>query len=608
LATAAVFPAALLYVVGPADEMTLAQVVGLVFANALLLLRYQIPFRPKGHASPVPVESAEVLEAAERIARQMYIPTPTLRQFPANGTGAWAYSLVQPTVAVMEGVLYRLSPAERDAILAHEFAHFANRTLWILALMKVIAVSIGVLAISLPPGLPLVLTFLVYVGLKGIVSRWLEIDCDRRAARVVGIPAVMSGLEKIHALRGIANKGWLALLFDAVSSHPSRDVRLDELRRVAPNEVPTTVGPIGLLRYHRLASWVATALWLAALIAGCAYAHRFPVAVGIIWGAIAVFPAVLRLLVISPAQRQHARRLGYRRHLWPVAALLLACTLLGAAWLAMSLPTPDWLPLSFLGISVPTGLLFGAIAALASLQKDELRNQIRGAVNSRNYQQAVDLARKHPRRVQRDVISRHNVALAQLGLGHRGLALEEFRQLWEKHRFGFSGMWLTLIHLSEGRTEAALQMADGLAGVWTHDPAPPYLRGRALRRLGRLDEAEAAVRAMQRFEHPRGESLSLQAGIALDRGDLDSARELIRQAEAAAPGDVNVVAIAAEIAQQGGDPEAAAAITKAIQALERIPLPLLEYELAQLRSAHARLHPPADQDAATEITEFLRQE
>jgi Zn-dependent protease with chaperone function len=610
LATAAVFPGILSHGLGFGSDEALGQAELLVFVSVILLARYLLPFRPPGHASLVRVESPEVLEAADRIAREMKIRRPELRQFPGDATSAWAYSLVQPTVAVMEGVLYRLSPAERDAILAHEFAHVANCTLWIFVAVKVTAISVGALAtISLSPGLPLVLALLMWVGLLRISGRWLEIDCDRRAARVVGYRAVITGLEKIHALRGISNRGWWALLFDSVASHPSRDVRLDELRRRAPEaDRDASAGNIGVLRYHRLASWVASGIWLAALIAGWIFAERFPIAVAGLWFGIAIFPVVMRMIVVGPARRQHARRLGRRSRLARFALPVLAAVLIGAAYLATLLRESPWLPTpasSILGLSIPVGLLFGALAALIAIPNDKLRNAIRGAVNSRNYQQAVELARKHPRSVRRDTISRHNVALAHLGLGERGIAVEAFTELWEQERFGFSGMWLAVIYLNEGRADQALQLAEELDRVWTNDPAPPFLRGRALRRLGRPDEADAIVAdAVQRFEQARGDLLALRAGIALDRGDPHQAFGFLHEAEQASPGGAYGLLIAAEIAQKGDDSGAAAdAVTKAIQALRRIPLPMFQFELKQLEAATRASVPKA-----TEITEFIRQE
>ena len=614
LATAALFPAALVHVFGTTDEQALLHVEFLVFMNALLLLRYQVRYRPPRQSKAVPVESPEVLEAADRLARQMKISRPTLLQFPADGTGAWAFSLVQPTVVVMEGLLHRLEPVERDAILAHEFAHFANATLWLHAAVIVAAASVAAVAASLAPGLPIALGLLVFVGLHRMTARWLEIDCDRRAARVVGYAAVMSGLAKIHALRGIANRGWPALLFDAVASHPSRDVRLDELRRAAPPEDRAApVGDIGLLRYHRAASWVATGVWIAALVVGWRNAQQHPIVVAVSWSLIAACPWMLHRIVGAPLRRRHARRLGRRYQLARALPLLLIVGLLGTSYAF------TWMPEFTFSLAAGVMSYHWALTIvplclawvlLLSLPKDKVRNAIRQAVNSREFQQAVDLAHKHPRQVKRDPISRHNIALAHLGLGHHKFAQDEFTELWETKRFGFSGMWLAVIHLNEGRADEALRVADELARVWTKDPAPPFLRGRALRRMGRLDEAEAAiVDAIGRFEHARGDLLALRAGIVLDRGDLDQAREFLRQAEQASPGAAYCLVIAADIAQKGDDPVAAAdAVAKALQALRRILLPMFQFELEQLESTKSTSAREVSHPDAIEITEFIRQE
>ena len=47
-------------------------------------------------------------------------------------TQAFAGGLPAPSLAVTDGILHRLSASERDAIIGHELAHVANRSLWVL--------------------------------------------------------------------------------------------------------------------------------------------------------------------------------------------------------------------------------------------------------------------------------------------------------------------------------------------------------------------------------------------------------------------------------------------------------------------------------------------
>ena len=43
---------------------------------------------------------------------------------------AMVAGLAAPTMLLFDGILYRLSEEERDAIIAHELAHLANHSFW----------------------------------------------------------------------------------------------------------------------------------------------------------------------------------------------------------------------------------------------------------------------------------------------------------------------------------------------------------------------------------------------------------------------------------------------------------------------------------------------
>ena len=65
----------------------------------------------------------------------MNVPVPLVRLRPSI-TGsqqalAFAGCLPAPQLVVSDGILQRLSPAERDAIVAHELGHVANGSLWL---------------------------------------------------------------------------------------------------------------------------------------------------------------------------------------------------------------------------------------------------------------------------------------------------------------------------------------------------------------------------------------------------------------------------------------------------------------------------------------------
>ena len=173
------------------------------------------------------------------IASAMGIRAPRL--FKKRITGrtdrieAYVGGLPQPSVVVMDGVLYRLSPAERDAILAHEMAHIANHSLWPLVAIFPVGCAFAVWANGAHEFyLTALLGVLFTMGLRRVVSRAFEADCDRRAARVVGFSPTISALYKVHAAHDLRNRGLGSVLAYACATHPSREVRLSLLtRRVA---------------------------------------------------------------------------------------------------------------------------------------------------------------------------------------------------------------------------------------------------------------------------------------------------------------------------------------------------------------------------------------
>jgi len=86
----------------------------------------------------------------------------------------------------------------------------------------------------LPASIAVPFGMALFVGLKRLVSRPYELDCDRRAARAIGFRETAAALAKIHAVHPIRNSGLLSLLVYATATHPSREIRLAALRDAAP--------------------------------------------------------------------------------------------------------------------------------------------------------------------------------------------------------------------------------------------------------------------------------------------------------------------------------------------------------------------------------------
>ena len=58
------------------------------------------------------------------------------------------------------------------------------------------------------------------MGLRRVVSRAFEADCDRRAARVVGFSPTISAIYKVHAAHDLRNRGLGSVLAYACATHP----------------------------------------------------------------------------------------------------------------------------------------------------------------------------------------------------------------------------------------------------------------------------------------------------------------------------------------------------------------------------------------------------
>ena len=184
--------------------------------------------------------------------------------------------LAAPTMVLYDGILYRLTEEERDAIIAHELAHLANHTFWY---WLVAGAACGVASVAASAFYPLFvalgLGLVLLTGAWLILSRRLELDCDRRAARAIGHRRAASALWKIHADQPF--RGLIEFLIGAVGTHPSRDERLAAIRRDAPNDDrPEVEWDSRLLRRRRLAAWGAAGLWLAVIVACLLWGYRSP--------------------------------------------------------------------------------------------------------------------------------------------------------------------------------------------------------------------------------------------------------------------------------------------------------------------------------------------
>ena len=116
-----------------------------------------------------------------------------------------------------------------------------------------------------------------------------------------------------------------------------------------------------------------------------------------------------------------------------------------------------------------------------------------------------------------------------------------------------------------GRAERALEMTDLALVPEDQQPRAEWLRGLALTMLRRLDEAEAAFDAARRDPALAFGADLGRVRLALVRGDLDTAREVLDTLDAAGATDSDYWETRAIVQSRDGDPRAAvASLRKAI--------------------------------------------
>lgn len=218
-------------------------------------------------------EAPELVERVSRLAAQFDLPMPRVAIIDSDVPNALATGRdpAHSVVAVTTGILRRLDGGELDAVLAHELSHVRHRDAAVLTMAAVFAtiasfiVQMGfwlglaggddrdgeggrpsILAVYLVSLVVWLVSFLLIRAL----SRYRELAADRGSALITGAPSELaSALVKISGsmaripdadLRTVEPASALMLvpafsrqsLIGILSTHPSIDVRLAQLRRL----------------------------------------------------------------------------------------------------------------------------------------------------------------------------------------------------------------------------------------------------------------------------------------------------------------------------------------------------------------------------------------
>jgi Zn-dependent protease with chaperone function/tetratricopeptide (TPR) repeat protein len=541
--------------------------------------------------TPPRLEDPVVLGRIAQIAGRLGIAPPVTRLVRSSTVlqtnNALVTGLAAPTMVLFDGVLYRLTEEERDAIIAHELAHLANHTFWY-RVVGAAACSTAVVAAAAFYYFPVALGLgaALVTGTWLILSRWLELDCDRRAARVIGHRMAASALWKIHADQPF--RGLVEFLIGAVNSHPSRDQRLAAIYRDAPDgDRPTVEWDWRLLGRRRLAAWTAVGLWLS-VIAGClVWGYRWPHSN---WPALPPVLMDVPLFVLfwlglrktaRSRRRLQRKRFPWRRRLAWLVVLLMA-GFVAAHIFGLTKP--------YLGeLASGVILLGGGVVSLVvfvwlvrSNRAKKLNLQLVVAIQSGDYSRALALCEGSAKVVAGSTELRYNYALIRAVLGRRAEALEDLERLRSDDP-GFKMTWLLLANLyaEEGEYARALEIAAQLSRDLPGERAGLQAESWLLRKVGRLEEAEARAREVLKMDPQSGMAHLTLAAVAVDRGDHAAAREQLARAERLVPGSVTAALLAAEIALATANGEEAA-VHQAVSAAKNNPLSFADKEVARL--------------------------
>jgi tetratricopeptide (TPR) repeat protein len=248
--------------------------------------------------------------------------------------------------------------------------------------------------------------------------------------------------------------------------------------------------------------------------------------------------------------------------------------------------------LGLLGGCLVTTVTLGLLLGRSRVKK--LNHKLLIAIQSGDYPKALALCEGSPAVVAGSTVLRYNHALIRAVLGRREEALGDLERLRVDDP-GFKMTWLLLasLYADEGNHARALEIATQLSHDLPDEPPGLNAESWLLRKVGRLEEAEARARKVLELDPKYGHAHLTLAAVAFDRGDCAGARRELTQAERLVPGSVGVAMLAAEIALASEGAGAEAAVRQAVQAAKTNPLSFADKEAAALvRRLEALQQPP----------------
>lgn len=582
------------------DESRQVQLVAVMmvvgFVNYFFLLR---ELRPVGGGVQLLEEEVCVARVAE-FSRRMGVVAPRVRVTKCDGgnpdMGAGVTGVLAPVMLLGDGVLRWYTPSERDYVLAHELGHLANGSLWILICLVPAATAVftALAGLLVPWWVALPLGCVAWAGIFRASSRFLENDCNLRAAQIIGFSEVASALRTLYAANPWKDRGWRWTLAYASSTHPSLNAQLEALYRAAPDNERSAIKPASeSTRRDRIAALACGLVAFLSIVFTLYFARNENLVSGLCAGWLLLIGSAPVLFTfwerwqISTIERRRRRtKFAWRRAIvgfgiLPMIEIGIVTAMIFRAWNGYF----DYAALGLLLlISINGYIVFGG-------KTTDLRTQIVAALEARDYLRIFELGRSAPKLVTQSPHLRHNIALAVAFSGDRARALEDLEQL-RRDQPQFKMPWFTLVQLYLDGDDAAraLELAEELAAALPDDFYAHILLAQAAQRVGALDRATAALVRARACGIDYGEIPATEAGIAYDQGNLPRARELVRQALRKSPGNIYALIVRAKMALQAESKyDALAAVDDALAAIRSTPYPFFTTEATRLESARSRL-------------------
>jgi Zn-dependent protease with chaperone function len=531
----------------------------------------------------LPRAEPELVQQTAELARRMGVSPPPVQVLPSLHSMADAYAggLVAPMLVIGDGIQLRLGPEERSAVLAHELGHLANHSLvWFVIVRSFPFLPIVALALWLQDGLfPVFWGMLGMVGMVRIASRWLEYDCDRRAAAAVGAPLMMQALSKIHMVHPLRNSGLWSLLAYATGTHPSLDERLAALARMIPE--PEQASPSFDAQRARLRSRFAMIfglVWLGLMLWGL-----LPIVeeVALIRAGLTALAALApSLLVLAALRKDLAQSRGDQTRNW-ITLVISAVIVIVALMLAQK--SKGDFPISELVLCAAVGVV---LVLLWSKWRYGRVRKLLQHIQQRDFTAAVELAQQRP------------TAWKGVPDARRGLAVVYF--LLEKDAEAWQQLALLRKEVPKGNEAWVLESLFLLEqGNWAQlatvlEKVPPKEQKQLMWRLVRFDlciqqrDLAGAEQQLQwlRKELPESPSrFAAESSFARLQGDAVTAWKMAEEASRLAPGEAAVAVLKLKTALELGPAEK---VHDALQEAERLvegnPFCLCQRRLQRLRA------------------------